>query len=301
MKKIIVTVGMSNSGKSSFARALWISDPNVFVVVNRDTIRQLLFGYTEETVHEYYNRGDLSKREKEVTRFEDTLINEALESGKIPIIDATHLKRAYLERFKYWNVEVELKFFPITLKEAQVRNASRLRKVSDEVLTKQYNQYVSLMSDLEKNPIDFTPVTFRQNPNQPLAFIFDIDGTLAHKGDRSPYDWNKVGEDTVDVPTDAVAKLLGVPEQVKIIICTGRDGICIDETEKWLNNIKLKYDEIYIRPKGDMRPDWVVKEEMWREIAKNNYIVGMFDDRLQVVRRARALGLKVFNVEYNNF
>ena len=67
MKKIIVTVGMSNSGKSSFARTLWDLDPNEFVIVNRDAIRQLLFGYTEETVHEYYNRGDLNKREKEVT------------------------------------------------------------------------------------------------------------------------------------------------------------------------------------------------------------------------------------------
>ncbi len=58
---------------------------------------------------------------------------------------------------------------------------------------------------------------------------------------------------------------------------------------------------MYIRPEGDQRPDWVVKEEMWRQITKDYHIRGMFDDRLQVVRRARALGLKVFNVEYNNF
>ncbi len=50
-----------------------------------------------------------------------------------------------------------------------------------------------------------------------------------------------------------------------------------------------------------MRPDWIVKEEMWEKISKHNYIIGMYDDRLQVVRRARALSLKVFNVEYNNF
>ena len=49
-----------------------------------------------------------------------------------------------------------------------------------------------------------------------------------------------------------------------------------------------------------MRPDWVVKEEMWKNISKQYNIIAMYDDRLQVVRRARALGLKVFNVEYNN-
>lgn len=53
--------------------------------------------------------------------------------------------------------------------------------------------------------------------------------------------------------------------------------------------------------KGSFEPDWKIKEDMWREIAKEHYIIGMFDDRLQVVRRARALNLKVFNVEYNNF
>ena len=55
-----------------------------------------------------------------------------------------------------------------------------------------------------------------------------------------------------------------------------------------------------IRNEKDMRPDWVVKEEMWKNISKQYNIIAMYDDRLQVVRRARALGLKVFNVEYNN-
>ena len=117
---------------------------------------------------------------------------------------------------------------------------------------------------------------------------------------RSPYDWSRVGEDKVDEPTKDVLDRLK-KTGCKIIICTGRDGVCIDETEQWLRLNNIPYDEIYIRNKGDQRPDWVVKEEMWRKIAEDNYIVGMFDDRLQVVRRARALGLKVFNVEYGNF
>ena len=88
---------------------------------------------------------------------------------------------------------------------------------------------------------------------------------------------------------------------MRIIICTGRDGIAKFGTEKWLEDYEIPYEDLFMREQGDSRPDWVVKEEMWRKIAENYYIVGMFDDRLQVVRRARALGLKVFNVEYNNF
>lgn len=306
--KIIVTVGMSNSGKSTFARQAVGENSDQFIVVNRDKIRELLFGYTEETIAEYYHRTDISKREKEVTRYEDTLINEALQMGKTPIVDATHLKRAYLERFKYWNVEVEVQFFDVTLKEAQIRNAGRLRQVPEDVLIKQYNRYVGLRNDLDKNPIDFTPVEFINDVSKPPCFIFDIDGTLSHNnGLRSPYDWGKVELDTVDIPTAALTRFMefhrnnSEDDKTKVIICTGRDGICLPETKRWLKDNDIPYNEIYIRPRGDQRADWIVKEEMWREIAKYNRIVAMVDDRLQVVRRARSLGLKVFNVEYNNF
>lgn len=308
MKKIIVTVGMSNSGKSTWAHQQWMYNSDL-IIINRDKIRELLFGFTEDSVVNYYTLANMAKCEKMVTRYEDTLINEALEMGKTPIVDATHLKRAYLERFKYWNVEVDVQFFDVTLKEAQIRNAGRLRKVPEDVLIKQYNQYVGLRNELDKNPIDFTPVTIDYDLLKTPCFIFDIDGTLAHmdRDVRSPYDWGKVGLDTVDTPTASISRLIefhsnnSIDDKTKIIICTGRDGICLKETKDWLKKYDIPYHEIYIRAERDQRPDWVVKEEMWREISKNHRIIGMFDDRLQVVRRARALGLKVFNVEYNNF
>ncbi len=34
----------------------------------------------------------------------------------------------------------------------------------------------------------------------PKAIIVDIDGTLAERVNRSPYDWSKVGEDRVKKP-----------------------------------------------------------------------------------------------------
>jgi hypothetical protein len=88
----------------------------------------------------------------------------------------------------------------------------------------------------------------------------------------------------------------------KVIVCTGRDGICEKESKQWFKDNHLYLpSKFYIRETGDQRPDWVIKEEMWRDIAKDYHILAMFDDRCQVVDRARALGLKVFQVEYNNF
>lgn len=303
--RITILIGVSGSGKSTWAHQQWEQDPNNVIVVNRDKIRELLFSFTEDSVKNYYKRDDVFSKEKIVTRYEDTIINEALESGKDVIVDATHLKRGYVERFKYWNVPTGYKMFPITHKEAEIRDMSRKRNVGAEVIKRQMNQFRQLFTNLTKNPIDFSVVEVEnvRRPDKPDCVIFDIDGTVAIKGDRSPYDWKRVGEDKLERDTASIADYISSCEEPrpKIVICTGRDGICLYETERWMKSVGLPYDEVYIRPQGDSRPDWVVKEEMWRKIAKDNYIVGMFDDRLQVVRRARALGLKVFNVEYNNF
>jgi len=298
--RITALIGISGSGKSTWAHEQWLENPDNTVIVNRDKIREGLFSFTEDSIHEYYRRDDLYRTEKLVTRFEDTLINESLQMGKDVIIDATHLKRGYLDRFSYWNVSTTYKLFPVTLKEAEVRDMSRKRSVGPEIIQKQYNNLVSLYNNLKFNPIKFEVKTIDNNPSKPDAVIFDIDGTIAKMGDRSPYDWKRVGVDTVDESTVKVMDMIK-SSGTKVIICTGRDGIALYTTKLWLEVNKINYDEILIRPEGDSRPDWVVKEEMWREIAKDNYIVGMFDDRLQVVRRARSLGLKVFNVEYNNF
>lgn len=298
--RITILIGVSGSGKSTWAHEKWLADPKNVVIVNRDKIREQLFGYTEDNIFRYYEREDISSLEKRVSRWEDTLIHEALNHGQDVIVDATHLRRAYIERFSYWNVSTMYKMFPTTLKEAEIRDMGRKRRVGAKVIQKQYSQYRVFFNSLMKSPIDFSIKTIENNPSKEDVVVFDIDGTLAHKGERSAYDWKLVGKDKVDEPTAKVMDMIKSSGS-KVIICTGRDGVALYETKRWLEMNNLNYDEIFIREEGNMRPDWLVKEEMWREIVKDYHIVGMFDDRLQVVRRARALGLKVFNVGYGNF
>tara|TARA_R100000656_G_scaffold119948_1_gene94016 strand:- start:702 stop:1628 length:927 start_codon:yes stop_codon:yes gene_type:complete len=304
--KIIITVGISGSGKSTWAHTLWATNPSQYVIVNRDKIRELLFGMTEGNISERYwgSRTDINAREKEVTKIQDTLINEALCAGKIPIVDATHLTKKYVTRFKYWNVPVEIELFRIDPQTAFDRINKRERKVSMEVLKKQYSQFTTLIKQMGQTPedFDFTPVNLEnKKKGKPGCVLVDIDGTLAHMVFRNPYDWHRVGEDEVDEPVKSLIWDLHRSQATKIIICTGRDGVCLPETEKWLKDNNIPYDGIFIRKPKDQRPDWVVKEEMWRKISQIYHIEYLVDDRLQVVRRARALGLKVFNVAYHNF
>lgn len=301
MGKITITIGISGSGKSTWAHNQWKNDSLNIVLVNRDKIRELLFGYTEATIDLYYVDPNISKLEKQVTKYEDVLIHEALNEGKHVIVDATHLKKSYINRYKFWNVLVQIKVFDITIDEAVKRDSLRERKVGVDIIRKQYNDFSSL--ELNPNDLFIYPLEkITQDKNLSPVYLLDIDGTIAHiNGKRSPYDWKSVGLDDLDTTLAPVIDAINKSENYKVIIVSGRDGICKAETIKWLSDHLVKYEEFHMRNENDMRPDWQIKEEIWRELAKKYNILALFDDRLQVVRRARALGLKVFNVEYNNF
>ena len=304
-KKLIITVGCSGSGKSTWAHQEWLKNPNNIVIVNRDKIRELLFGYTETNINKYYQRKDLNKLEKQVTKYEDTLINEGLCENKTVIVDATHLKKEYIVRFEYWNVLTELKWFDTGLKDCLFFNKQRNRRVDENIIKKQKKQYLTLVRDFRNYQI--YPITINNDITKPVCWIFDIDGTLAHNNDRNPYDESKVFEDTPDINIKQLFQTISSINSdeliEEIIFCSGRSEKCRKDTEKWLNyHIQNNYSyKLMMREENDSRKDYIVKKEMWEEIVKTNYIAGIFDDRLQVVRYARSLGLKVLNVEYNNF
>lgn len=301
MKRITITVGISGSGKSTWAHNEWKKDPLNTILVNRDKIRELLFGYTEASVSEHYSDSNMSKLEKLVTKYEDTLIHEALAEDKHVIVDATHLRRQYINRYKFWNVPVEIKLFDITLEEAVIRDSHRQRKVGVDVIRRQYIDFRSL--NLKDDDLFISPVpNIESNRLLPPVYLLDIDGTIAHmNGKRSPFDWKSVGVDDLDTNLAPVIDAINRSKYHRVIVVSGRDGVCRTETIEWLANNGVEYEDFHMRAEGDMRPDWEIKEEIWRELSKKYNILGLFDDRLQVVRRARALGLKVFNVEYNNF
>ena len=57
-----------------------------------------------------------------------------------------------------------------------------------------------------------------------------------------------------------------------------------------------------MRATGDQRRDSIVKLEIFdQEIRDRYHVIGVFDDRQQVVRMWRALGLTVFQVAEGDF
>lgn len=133
--------------------------------------------------------------------------------------------------------------------------------------------------------------------DKPSAFIFDIDGTLALRGDRSPYDMRWIREDAVNVPVAACMSALR-DCGFNILLFSGRDESWRADTETWLSWHSLggAYDELIMRPAGSKERDEVVKLRMLGFSRQEYKIIGAFDDRKRVKRMWVENGIFVFDV-----
>jgi hypothetical protein len=140
--------------------------------------------------------------------------------------------------------------------------------------------------------------------NKPKVILCDIDGTLALLGNRNKYD-PTTGDDILNYP---IANILEVYDKQKVlpvdlILISGREDKYQDFTVKWLKKYNLThYKALYMRKSGDYRKDYVIKKEIFEKFIKDKYdVLFVLDDRDQVVRMWRDLGLTCLQVAYGNF
>jgi len=133
----------------------------------------------------------------------------------------------------------------------------------------------------------------------PPAWLVDVDGTLAHMGDRGPFDWHRVSDDTPNLPV--VELVTNLSNTAAIVVMSGRDEVCRQETKAWLDQ-HIEFDVLHMRPEGDTRKDAVVKAELfWEHVAPVWNVRGVVDDRQQVVDMWRAMGLMCAQVATGDF
>ncbi|MFG1921934.1 polynucleotide kinase [Cryptosporangium sp. NPDC048952] len=133
--------------------------------------------------------------------------------------------------------------------------------------------------------------------------LVDIDGTLATRvTDRSPYDWQRVGE---DAPVEAVVAAVRALHAAghTILVLSGRDEECRRQTESWLtHHLGVPYERLLMRRARDNRRDDIVKRELYeRHIKKHYSVLFVLDDRAQVVKMWRKIGLVCFQVAAGDF
>ena len=170
------------------------------------------------------------------------------------------------------------------------------------------------------------------------TIIFDLDGTLAIIDKRrilagktvdgvptDKMDWDVFFDPdnvlNLDEPNPPVIKMAQMfkADGFKIVIFSGRNDRGFDATVQWLNDFKVPFDLLVMRPDKfkdkswpiadgnpatpDMRfmPDEILKKVMLDNFVDINDVFLVVDDRDKVVKMWRDLGLNTFQVAPGDF
>lgn len=317
MQKIILTVGLPASGKSTWAKAEVAKDPDSWCRVNNDDIRAMLNGSVYSPEYE-----------KLITETRNFLIREGLKRGKNVIIDNLNINRRHFDdvvkiaKSVNGNFQVFEKPFYVELEEAIERDSKRegKAKVGEVVLKKWWKEsggkqhkFYKARTEIITTQTWDAPVVEAPAlvPGAPEAVVCDLDGTLALLNGRSPYDASKCDRDLPNHPV--IQTLLAhVEKGRKVIFCSGREDKYREPTIKFIET-HLKYKDsdgeewgveyqLHMRKSDDFRKDSIIKEEIYRAEIEGKYnVLCVLDDRDQVVQFWRSKGLTCFQVAPGNF
>ena len=293
MPTFIITRGLPGSGKTT-----WAKQQKGAVRVNRDELRLMLHG------------GRLGENwaENQVGIAQRAQIDALLRAGVNVICDDTNLRSSYLRQLAELAVaagaSVKLEDFTgVPVDVCVERDAARPDPVGEEVIRSMYARYLAGKRrpvELPARPVE--SAVYVPPPGKPSAVLVDIDGTVAVMADRSPYDMTRVHLDAPNEPVIAAVRAMQAAGHT-IIFCSGRTDDGRAATEAWLQtHVGVPHAGLFMRALGDQRKDSVVKREIFEKQLRQHWrIQAVFDDRNQVVRMWRELGLPVFQVAEGAF
>jgi predicted kinase len=309
---LVITRGLPASGKTTWARE-WVAQDPTRLRVNRDDLRLMTTG-----------RLVLSGRlEDTITVAQHAAVEALLRAGHGVVVDDTNLRlrhaRAWAELAERAGARFGVReFTDVPLEVCLARDAARAaageRAVGEALIRDLHDRFLAhgplppvLVPEPAPVPIPQRsvdrpmPGTYVPDPTLPPAWIVDVDGTLALLGRRSPYAWHRVGEDAPNPPVVELVRALRAAGNA-VVVVSGRDGVARAATLAWLDRHEIPHDVLLLRRRGDTRRDSVVKREIFdRSIRHVWQVRGVLDDRDQVVRMWRGLGLTCAQVAPGDF
>ncbi len=301
-KKVIVPRGLPGSGKSTWVKEQLATHPaGTAVRLNNDDLSMMLYN---ELWGNFFNNA--SKELLHHLRLAMLKTFLAQEYVTHIYVDNTNLARATVKALQDATLlagaefVVVDEFLNVPIEECIERDSKRDRVVGGDVIRKMAGQ----LKGIKPWVVPETPVIekYHNDPELPEVIICDIDGTIALMNGRSPYEFDKVHTDVPNFPVSSLVDILTNLDH-KVIFLSGRGEESRKHTTDWLWN-ELGYEpELYMRAAGDMRPDWIIKHELFQEHVAGKYSVWfVLDDRDQVIDLwRRKLGLPTFQVADGDF
>lgn len=231
--------------------------------------------------------------EKQVLTIRDTFIESFLREGTNVIVDDTNFAPKHEARLRQlaqqYGAEFEVKYFEADVEDCIERDKARANGVGETVIRRMWRDFV------------IPKQTIEQDTTLPTAIICDLDGTLADISWRNPYDASDVSQDKLKPMTRYVLDL-ATKDGNFVIYVSGREEKYRAPTEEWLKGHDCPPGPLFMRPTGDSRKDWIVKQEIFDRGINGKYnVLFILDDRTQVVEMWRAMGLTCFQVAEGDF
>jgi len=300
--RVVVTRGIPGSGKTTWARAEIQKQPDGTAVrISNDEMSQTASARDPENPLFSPERGKILRDMRlallEVYLKSDFINTIYIENTNLVVRTVRELEKVTLLHGAEFIVNDD--FLDVDIEECIRRDLLRPNPVGENIIIKMSKLAVKLKPWVY---VDAPKLEVVDNVSKKdYCILVDLDGTLAHMTGRGPYDWARVGEDSVDRNVDSLIDsyiFLGVT----VVIMSGRDGVSMPETLAWLAKNNVSYDEIYMRAEGDKRQDWVVKHELYQNHIADNYnVLFALDDRNQVVKMWRKIGLPTWQVAEGDF
>lgn len=132
-----------------------------------------------------------------------------------------------------------------------------------------------------------------EDAHKPLAIVVDLDNTLAILNDRHPYDGHLCETDEF---CEVVARVISTfRSDHSVLFLTGRNEDARQATERWLDEIGMEHQGVFMRATDDWRPGAEYKAEVMRDrILRDFDVVLALDDDPEIVKAFRAMGVRTW-------
>lgn len=158
MNKIYISVGCSNAGKSTYAKAMCAEDDNL-IELNRDSVRFNYINPMAQTWDQYdYNM----ENEERVSEIIYQKFLNAVKLGNDVIISDTNLsyntRNKWLAIASEFGYKVEFLVFNTAFETLFYRNSTRLENLSDYVIRTQYKRFTEFLESAPIPGVDYRSI-----------------------------------------------------------------------------------------------------------------------------------------------